>query len=88
MSFLDHFFKKQPIITAPLRFQNTLSGEKEAFVPLSNREVRMYNCGPTVYDFQHIGNLRPYVFADLLRRTLILWGYNVKQVINITDVCL
>lgn len=46
----------------------------------------MYNCGPTVYDFQHIGNLRPYVFADLLRRTLILWGYNVKQVINITDV--
>lgn len=46
----------------------------------------MYNCGPTVYDRVHIGNLRPYVFADALRRTLDFWGYRVKQVINITDV--
>ena len=46
----------------------------------------MYNCGPTVYDYQHIGNLRPYVFADLLKRTFIYNGYRVAQVINITDV--
>ncbi len=46
----------------------------------------MYNCGPTVYNYAHIGNLRPYVFADILRRTLILNGYSVKQVINITDI--
>jgi cysteinyl-tRNA synthetase len=83
---LFSFFKKEPQITAPLRFRNTLSGVEEVFVPLQNREVRMYNCGPTVYDFQHIGNLRPYVFADVLRRALMLWGYQVKQVINITDV--
>lgn len=46
----------------------------------------MYHCGPTVYDRQHIGNLRPYVFADVLRRTITLWGYKTEQVINITDV--
>jgi cysteinyl-tRNA synthetase len=70
----------------PLQFFNTLSGELEVFEPLSPRGVKMYNCGPTVYDRQHIGNLRPYVFADVLRRTLEAWGYPLKQVINITDV--
>jgi cysteinyl-tRNA synthetase len=69
----------------PLYFANTLSGEKERFTPLG-LNVRMYNCGPTVYDRQHIGNLRPYVFADTLRRTLEVWGYPTHQVINITDV--
>jgi cysteinyl-tRNA synthetase len=69
-----------------LRFFNTLSGEVEPFVPLSPKLVKMYNCGPTVYDRQHIGNLRPYIFADVLRRALEHWGYPVKQVINITDV--
>lgn len=69
-----------------LMFFNTLSGTIEEFSPLSHREVKMYNCGPTVYDQQHIGNIRPYVFADTLRRVLNLWGYKVQQVINITDV--
>lgn len=86
MSLFD-FFKKTPPLKAPLRFHNTLSGELELFQPVSqDGKVRMYNCGPTVYDFQHIGNLRPYVFADVIRRTLTLWGYPVRQVINITDV--
>ena len=69
----------------PLRFHNTLSGQLEEFSPLSPREVKMYNCGPTVYDRQHIGNMFAVVFADTLRRTLGVWGYKVKQVINITD---
>ena len=56
------------------------------FTPISKEEVRMYNCGPTVYSEQHIGNLRAYIFADSLRRVLTLWGYSLKQVINITDV--
>lgn len=70
----------------PLQFHNTLSCSTEGFSPLSAHEVKMYNCGPTVYDRQHIGNLRPYVFADVLRQTLECWGYGVKQIINITDV--
>lgn len=86
MSLFSFLKKKQPSIKSPLRFHNTLSGEREVFQPISNDVVRMYNCGPTVYDFQHIGNLRPYVFADVIRRSLLLWGYKVKQVINITDV--
>lgn len=79
-------FKKEPAIKAPLRFHNTLSGETEVFSPITPGTARMYNCGPTVYDYQHIGNLRSYVFADILRRALVLWGYKVNQVINITDV--
>ncbi|MEK7108893.1 MAG: cysteine--tRNA ligase [Patescibacteria group bacterium] len=67
-----------------LRLHNTLSGRLEEFVPLG-KEIKMYNCGPTVYDYVHIGNLRSYVFADTIRRTLDAWGYTVKQVINITD---
>jgi cysteinyl-tRNA synthetase len=69
----------------PLRFHNTLTRTLEDFSPLSRGEVKMYNCGPTVYDTQHIGNMRAAVFADLLRRTIASWGYKVKQVINITD---
>lgn len=69
-----------------IRLTNTLSGIKEKFVPLKDTEVRMYNCGPTVYNFAHIGNLRAYVTADLLRRTLEREKYSVTQVINITDV--
>ncbi len=65
---------------------NTLSKKKERFVPLKNDEVGMYHCGPTVYNFAHIGNLRAYVFADVLRRTFEAAGYKVKQVINITDI--
>lgn len=69
----------------PLKLHNTLSGTAEVFVPLSKYEVKMYNCGPTVYGTQHIGNMRAAVFADTLRRVLLAWGYNVKQAINITD---
>lgn len=85
MNFLALFRKKEPPIKATLRFHNTLSGEVEPLSTLVAGEVRMYNCGPTVYGTQHIGNMRAAVFADLLRRTLSLWGYRVKQVINITD---
>ena len=56
------------------------------FEPLQGDQVRMYACGPTVYDYAHIGNLRTYIFEDILRRTLEFCGYRVKHVINITDV--
>jgi len=69
-----------------LRFYNTLSRQKEEFQPLEPGHARMYNCGPTVYDYATIGNFRAYVFADVLRRTLEYFGYRVTQVVNITDV--
>ncbi len=78
------FFNPKPDLP-PLRVRNTLSGELETFVPV-NGVVKMYNCGPTVYDRQHIGNLRGAVLADTLRRTLVAWGHKVKHVSNITDV--
>ncbi|MEK7200923.1 MAG: cysteine--tRNA ligase [Patescibacteria group bacterium] len=65
---------------------NTLTGKKEIFKPIHKDEVGIYSCGPTVYDFAHIGNMRAYVFADVLRRTFEYFGYQVKQIINITDV--
>ena len=65
---------------------NTMTRRKERFVPLRKGEVRMYTCGPTVYDYAHIGNFRAYVFQDLLRRWLRFLGYRVVQVMNITDV--
>ncbi|MBN2542739.1 cysteine--tRNA ligase [bacterium] len=67
-------------------FHNTLSKMKEEFVPINSNEVRMYTCGPTVYDFAHIGNYRAYLFEDLLRRVLQYNGYKVTQVMNLTDV--
>jgi cysteinyl-tRNA synthetase len=67
-------------------FQNTLTGRKERFVPLHPPEVRMYTCGPTVYDFAHIGNFRTFVFQDILRRFLKHRGFRVVQVMNLTDV--
>lgn len=86
-SLLGHrnfFAKTRP--SRALYFYNTLGKEKQLFtLPTHVQSVRMYNCGPTVYDRQHIGNLSAAVFADLLRRTLELNGYKVKQVINITD---
>lgn len=69
-----------------LRFYNTLSRQEEDFVPLRPGEVRMYTCGPTVYDFAHIGNFRTYLWEDLLRRHLKYRGYRVTQVMNLTDV--
>lgn len=70
----------------PLRLYNTASRQKETLVPLDNRHVRMYTCGPTVYHFAHIGNFRTYVFEDLLRRTMKFLGFKVTQVMNLTDV--
>lgn len=69
-----------------LEIYNTLTKEKEEFKPIKKKTVGMYNCGPTVYLYAHLGNLRAYVFADILKRTLQYDGYKVKQVINITDV--
>jgi cysteinyl-tRNA synthetase len=69
-----------------LRLYNTLSREKEPFVPLRPGEVRMYSCGPTVYNHPHIGNLRTFLWSDVLRRYLEWRGYRVTQVMNITDV--
>ncbi len=69
-----------------LKFFNTLTRKKEEFDPLNSSEVLLYTCGPTVYDFAHIGNLRTYVFEDLLRRTLEYFGFKVKQAMNLTDV--
>ncbi len=70
----------------PLYLFNTLTRKKEKFKSLKDKIVTMYNCGPTVYERPHIGNLRAYIFADTLRRTLEYNGYKVKQIINITDV--
>ena len=69
-----------------LKVYNTFTKKKEVFKPKRKREVKMYNCGPTVYNYAHIGNFRAYVFSDLLRRWLEWKGYTVKQVMNITDV--
>ena len=69
-----------------LRFLNTMTRKKEEFKPIQKGRVGMYTCGPTVYDFAHIGNFRAYVFEDVLRRYLKYKGYKVKQVMNITDV--
>ncbi|MBL7160582.1 MAG: cysteine--tRNA ligase [Candidatus Aenigmarchaeota archaeon] len=69
-----------------LKLHNTLTKKKEIFKPLSNKEVRMYNCGPTCYSYAHIGNFRAFLMADLLRRWLEWKGFQVKQVMNITDV--
>lgn len=70
----------------PIQLYNTLTHRLERFEPADPPGVYMYNCGPTVYDFAHIGNFRAFVFADVLRRFLELVGYEVRQVMNITDV--
>lgn len=69
-----------------MKLYNTLTRKKEEFAPLDGKTVRMYSCGPTVYNFAHIGNMRTYIFMDILRRTLRYEGYKVKGVMNITDV--
>jgi len=69
-----------------LKLYNTLHQKKERFESIETGKVKMYNCGPTVYDFAHIGNLRAFIFADTLRRHLENIGYEVRQIMNITDV--
>ncbi len=70
----------------PLKFYNTLTREKEIFTPINPPNVGFYSCGPTVNNYAHIGNLRAYVFADILEKTLEYLGYKVKRVMNITDI--
>jgi cysteinyl-tRNA synthetase len=72
--------------TVPLRLFNSLTRSIEPFTPVHPGEARVYSCGPTVYNYQHIGNMRAYVFADTLGRTLAFKGYALRHVINITDV--
>lgn len=69
-----------------LKFKNTLGGKTEEFKPIEPGKVRLYTCGPTVYFHAHIGNFRAYIFEDLLRRYLKYKGYEVTQVMNITDI--
>src|SRR3989338_6525322 len=78
---------------AVLKLYNTLSRQKEEFKPqhpsklwFQKPSVSLYTCGPTVYDYPHLGNLRTYLFEDILKRTLITNGYDVKHIMNITDV--
>jgi cysteinyl-tRNA synthetase len=70
----------------PIRLLNTLTRTVEALAPLDGDHVRLYTCGPTVYNFVHIGNLRTFLFEDVLRRTLKAFGYRVTQVMNLTDI--
>jgi cysteinyl-tRNA synthetase len=72
--------------TENVQFFNTLTRKKERFVPIEKGKAKMYTCGPTVYDFSHIGNMRAFVFEDLLRRWLEYRGFKVTQVMNLTDV--
>ena len=72
--------------TPALRLFNSLTRQLEDFAPLTGNEARVYTCGPTVYNYQHIGNMRAYIFADTLGRALSFKGYDLKHVINITDV--
>ncbi len=69
-----------------MKIFNTLTKKVEEFVPNNPDEVKMYTCGPTVYHFAHIGNLRTYIFEDILEKSLNYLGYSVKRVMNITDV--
>src|SRR3977135_790958 len=69
-----------------LRLYNTLSRQLESFAPLQPGRVSLYTCGPTVYNYAHIGNFRTFLFEDLLRRWLEASGYEVFQVMNLTDV--
>jgi cysteinyl-tRNA synthetase len=75
-----------PVTPMPLRLFNTLSGQIDELVPMNGNELRMYACGPTVYDYGHIGNFRTFLEIDVLRRFLKLIGMPVRHVMNITDV--
>src|SRR3954447_26153801 len=68
------------------RLYNTMTRSAEPFAPADAKTVRIYSCGPTVYNPAHLGNFRTFLFVDLLRRTLILRGWKVHQVMNLTDV--
>ena len=69
-----------------LKIFNTLTRKKEEFKPIKDGFVGMYTCGPTTYNFAHVGNFRAYIFEDQLRRYLKYKGYEIKQIMNLTDV--
>ena len=69
-----------------LQLYNTMTSTLEEVVPLDGKKIRLYSCGPTVYDYAHIGNFRTFVFEDILRRSIRFFGMKVEQVVNITDV--
>lgn len=79
------FGPKNPVITRDITLLNSESGKREVFSPNSDKSVKMYSCGPTVYDYVHIGNLRSFLVADIVKRTLIRNGYLVEHTINFTD---
>jgi len=84
--FKNFFGKKTTSEELPkIHLYNTETSQLELFKPLSDKMVTMYTCGPTVYDYAHIGNLRAFIFADILKRTLIYHGYDVNHTINLTD---
>lgn len=84
--FKDLFKAKAPAeIVDPLYLYNTETSSLQIFEPLTKDKVLLYSCGPTVYDYIHVGNLRPYVMVDILKRTLEFYGYNVENTINLTD---
>src|SRR5271170_4822186 len=88
---IESSFCFRPLMTtdcpmSEIRLHNTLSGDTEPFVPQKPGEVSMYTCGPTVYDYAHIGNYRTFVFQDILRRFLKLRGFKLNHVMNLTDV--
>ncbi|MFZ3011759.1 MAG: cysteine--tRNA ligase [Minisyncoccia bacterium] len=72
--------------SSKIKFYNTLTREKETFTPINPPNVGFYSCGPTVYNYPHIGNYRAYIFADTLKRVLLYCGYKVKHIMNITDI--
>ena len=78
--------KRTPMTDTPLRLFNSLTRQIEDFHPLDGKTARVYTCGPTVYNYQHIGNMRAYIFADTLGRALSFKGYDLHHVVNITDV--
>lgn len=83
---MKDFAEKFPVPETELQFFNTESRKKEPFRTIHPKHVNMYTCGPTIYHYAHIGNFRTYVFEDVLRRTFKFFGYQMTQVMNITDV--
>ena len=69
-----------------LHLYNSYKRKKEIFKPIKDGYVGLYTCGPTVYDYAHIGNFRTFIFEDLLKRGLVHLGYSVKHIMNITDI--
>lgn len=90
--FLDFYLYYETILSdliyffMPLSIYNTLSREIETFKPMKQEWVKVYYCGPTPYNYAHIGNLRAYLFEDFVIRTLRFLGYRVKTVMNVTDI--